>query len=238
MTDPTHPSGGAILGLDNVQLDLPLAGLGSRSLAALIDHIFLFVLQIVWVVGGMSLTARLGASAAWWFAILLFGIFLVQWGYFSIFEIAMQGRTPGKLVMKLQTVSAHGGRASVAALLIRNLIRTLDLLVGIPMMAIDHQRRRLGDLVAATLVVHLDPGAEEIELGNYPESWGGREIAVVENFLRRADGLETSKAEAMAQQLWEWMVRREPEFVATLDASIPHLDDPVLRLQRALGLDV
>ena len=38
-----------VLGLDNIPLEFPLAGVGSRVLAAFVDFLLQFVVQIVWV---------------------------------------------------------------------------------------------------------------------------------------------------------------------------------------------
>ena len=48
----------SILGLDNIRLDLPVAGLGSRSLAAALDYMVLAGLAILWVLAVAFLMAR------------------------------------------------------------------------------------------------------------------------------------------------------------------------------------
>ena len=49
MNGPAQPE--AVLGLDNVALELPLAGAGSRVLAAALDYAIVSVLVVGWVVG-------------------------------------------------------------------------------------------------------------------------------------------------------------------------------------------
>ena len=115
----------SILGLDNIRLDLPVAGLGSRSLAAFLDYLVLAVLLLVWVLACLILVARLAPPGVPIF--LLGGLFLLDWGYFAGFEIATGGRTLGKLALKLRVVTAEGGTPGAGALLIRNLVRSLDL---------------------------------------------------------------------------------------------------------------
>ena len=39
----------SILGLDNIRLDLPVAGLGSRTLAAFLDYLGMGALAALWV---------------------------------------------------------------------------------------------------------------------------------------------------------------------------------------------
>ena len=232
-----HPaSDPAILAIDNVRLDLPIAGLGSRTLAASIDHFLLILLQLLWVTAGLVLLPRLGISFGWTTAALTLGFFMLQWSYFAAFEIAMGGRTPGKLTVGLRVVSRAGGRTTPAAILIRNFIRTFDILIGIPIMVIDRRARRLGDLVAGTLVVHhRDDPAEPAQLQRHPEAWGPREIAVVESFLRRAEALEPATAHRLAQDLLRWIAEKAPGFWAEVEPSIVASDDPVLTLRQALG---
>ncbi len=230
-----RPADPAILGLDNVRLDLPLAGAGSRVLAGCIDLALLFLLLMIWWVGGALLLGGLGLGFGWTFALLLLGGFLLQWGYFAILEILMEGRTPGKLAVGLRVVSHRGGRTTATAILVRNLLRALDIFVGVPMMAIDRRCRRLGDLVAGTLVVHQrESDAAESQLGRHPASWGAREVAVVESFLRRAEKLDRPRAEEMADRILRWIERREPGFWAETELPPATAGDRVLTLRRVL----
>src|SRR5579872_6098508 len=109
----------SILGLDNIRLDLPVAGLGSRALAAFLDYLALAVLLVLWTIAVAFLVSRLSATAAT--ALFAVGVFLLDWGYFASFEIATGGRTLGKLALKLRVVTAEGGSPGAGALLTRNL---------------------------------------------------------------------------------------------------------------------
>lgn len=233
-----HHSAGsdpAILGIDNVRLELPIAGLGSRTLAASIDHFLLFLLQVLWLAGGIVLLPQVGMSTGWTFGILALGIFVLQWGYFAAFEIILGGQTPGKLAVGLRVVSRVGGRTTPAAILIRNFIRTFDILVGIPIMAIDRRARRLGDVIAGTLVVHhRDDRREQAQLGRHPSGWGAREVAVMESFLRRAELMETEAAQDLADRLLRWIEVSEPDFWAEAEPSMIDSADRLLVLRQAL----
>lgn len=237
--DPAPPTADrALLGLDNVRLDLPLAGVGSRVLAASLDYTLLALLMILWaLVCAIGLGVMAGSlSSGWVMAILIIGIFLLQWGYFAGLEIAMGGRTPGKLAVGLRVVTHRGGRVGAVALLIRGLLRVVDNLVAVPLLALDRRCRRLGDMVAGTLVVHERAGQdEEIVVERAPASWGAREVAVVEGLLRRADRLEGERAERLATRLLRWIEREEPDF---LTAARPeyraHPDDALTTLRAAV----
>ena len=238
MTIPSPPTDAALLGLDNVRLDLPIAGIGSRTLAALFDYLLLVVVLTLWWLGGFLLLRLFDLGAGWGMALLILGSFAVQWGYFAVLEIVMQGQTPGKGLLGLRVVSRHGGRPSVSALLVRNLLRSVDVIVGLPWMAWDRRARRLGDLAGGTLVVHDRPplAGEELRLGRLPASWGAREIVVVESFLRRAGGMEPQRARAMAERLLAWIEREEPAFVAEAEAAQGG-GDPVTVLSRLLAVE-
>jgi len=230
------PSGGTVFGLDNVRLDLPIAGIGSRTLAASIDHLLLFFLQVVWFFGGLALGGLLELGG-WGIGILVLGLFFLQWGYFALFEIFLDGQTPGKLAVGLRTVAAHGGRATAAAFIVRNFLRTFDVFIGLPIMAVDRRSRRLGDSVAGTLVVHDREGPEEVELGRHPPSWGSREVAVVESFLRRAPWMEPQRAEQLGARLLRWIRRQEPEFwEQAVGGDETAAGDRVALLRKALGV--
>ncbi len=225
----------AILGIDNVRLELPIAGLGSRTLAASIDHFLLFLLQVLWLAGGVVLLPQIGMSSGWVFGILIFGVFLVQWSYFAAFEIALDGQTPGKLAVGLRVVSSVGGRTTATAVLIRNFIRSFDMLVGIPVMAVDRRARRLGDFIAGTLVVHhREDRREEAQLGRHPAGWGAKEVALMESFLRRAEVLDSERAQTLAARLLGWIEASDPAFWAEVEPSLVDSEDRVFLLRQAL----
>jgi len=218
-----------------VPLELPLAGVGSRTLAASLDHLLLLVLQTLWLTGALVVGSRLQLSGGWIFAAVTLGAFALQWGYFAAFEITLAGQTPGKLAVGLRVVSRHGGRTTPAAILIRNFLRTLDVLLGLPVMAIDRQARRLGDLVAGTLVVHhREEKGKGPQLGRHPDGWGAEEVAVVESFLRRAELLERETAQALAGQLLSWIQAKEPAFWAEAEPGSEPSEDRVLALRTVL----
>ena len=236
--EPTFSPAGsdpAILGLDNVRLDLPLAGVGSRTLAAFLDHFLLFLLQALWLTAGLVLLPRAGIGTGWMLATLGLGYFLLQWSYFAAFEIGLDGRTPGKQAVGLRVVSQRGGRSSKAAILVRNFLRPFDIVLGIPIMAVDRRSRRLGDFVAGTLVVHhRDQDEETTQLGRHPASWGAREVAVLEAFLRRAEVLDGGTARELADRLLRWIADSEPDFWSEIEPGLIETDDRVLLLRQVL----
>ena len=218
----------SILGLDNIRLDLPVAGLGSRSLAVFLDYVVLALLVFLWILLGVFLSSV--AQSSWMAALVLGGIFLLDWGYFAGSEIAMGGRTLGKKALGLRVVTAEGGTPGPGALLIRNLVRTLDIVVGVILMAIDPLSRRLGDRLAGTLVVHDRRPELGPVLGRVPPGWGPRELAAVEAFLARAGDLQDEGLRReMAGRILERIRRDAPEMLAGADER-----DPVAAVRQAL----
>jgi uncharacterized RDD family membrane protein YckC len=226
VADLRHES---ILGLDNIRLELPVASVGSRSLAAFLDYLIVAVMVILWILFSASVIRALWPGLVPVF--LIVGIFLLDWSYFAGFEIGTGGRTVGKMALGLRVVTAEGGSPGAGALLMRNLVRTVDLVFGVPLMAIDPWSRRLGDRLAGTLVVHDRRRETAAVLGRVPPGWGARELAAVESFLARAGTLEdTASAWAMADRILDRIRRDAPELLAGVDT----LRDPVAALRQAL----
>jgi uncharacterized RDD family membrane protein YckC len=223
-----------VLAMDNIPLALPVAGVGSRALAAALDYVLVALLATLWIFGavfvGSRLEGRLGAG--WALAIVVLGFFVLEYGYFAGIEAWTGGRSFGKWALDLRVVSRDGGRATVGALLLRNMVRLLDTLVGVWFMLLDPLSRRIGDRLAGTLVVHARAGEREIVVGRIPAGWGAREIAVVESLLRRAEGMDPARARALASDLLSCIERDDPSLLA----GAPPEADPLQRLRRAVAV--
>lgn len=152
---------------EGVELDVALAGLGSRFAAALLDAIIQMTLIYgVGLLGALTYGASVGAvggeSAGWIFVALWFiWIFLVLFGYDIIFETLNRGRTIGKITVGIRVVRAGGAPVGFITSSVRNLLRIVDFLpafyaVGMISVLATQRNQRLGDLAAGTLVVR-DP---------------------------------------------------------------------------------
>lgn len=138
---------------EHVHIRLEPAGAGSRFLAILIDS--LIVLAISALLSTIINRLLPSGMAA---AVLVTLTFLLTWGWHIFFEVRRQGRTPGKAALKLRVVDARGLPVSLYQSLVRNITRVLDFLpafygVGAIATLLSPNRRRLGDLIADTLVV-------------------------------------------------------------------------------------
>ena len=91
-------------------------------------------------------------------AIFLLLFFVLNWGYFTLFEAFWNGRTPGKRVARIRVIQRSGRAIGLFESMARNLVRYIDQLpgfyaVGAITMFVTSQHQRLGDLAAGTLVV-------------------------------------------------------------------------------------
>jgi uncharacterized RDD family membrane protein YckC len=145
-----------------VAIELPLAGIGSRFIAILVDYlIWGFVFLVLGIVAAIIIPALHffgGVSANWAVGIFVLIIFLLQWGYFALFEAFGNGRTPGKRVARIRVIHQSGRGINFVESLARNLVRFVDYLpgfyaVGIVAIFLSRRNQRLGDMVAGTLVV-------------------------------------------------------------------------------------
>ena len=145
-----------------VAIEMPLAGIGSRFIALLIDTLIwgagLLVLAILAWAFQPALRAFSNLSYQWTVAILTLILFLLNWGYFTLFEAFWNGRTPGKRIARIRVIQRSGRPIGIFESMARNFVRYVDQLpffyaVGVIAVFVTRQHQRLGDLAAGTLVV-------------------------------------------------------------------------------------
>jgi uncharacterized RDD family membrane protein YckC len=147
---------------EGIVLELHPAGLPARFYAFLLD--WLIRLAILY---GCAIVARFlgGIGIAFWIVLL----FLLEWFYPIAFELGRSGATPGKKTFGLKVVMDNGLPITPAASFTRNLLRAADFLpfgygFAIVSMLLRRDCKRLGDIAAATLVVHQPHAAPRITL--------------------------------------------------------------------------
>ncbi len=145
---------------DNVGIGYDIAGLGSRFIAQLLDSLIVgviaFIVDVALIAGIRPADARdslLTSLAAGGITLLVYV------GYFTLCEISTGGRTPGKSSGHLRVLDISGAAPTAGQLLLRNVARILDLFagVGVVVMFWNRQSRRVGDLLAGTVVVRVRP---------------------------------------------------------------------------------
>jgi uncharacterized RDD family membrane protein YckC len=208
-----------------VDLHLELAGVGNRIFACVVDNLISYAI-ILAVLLGLALIAYLGDSfplpaetknVAFYY-LLGAGVLLVlviQFGYSIFFEGMWHGQTPGKRLAQIRVVEQNGQPVSWASVIIRNVIRVVDVglaLIGLVVILIDKNERRLGDLAAGTLVIRERLPSRTTSLQNIKAKETsdtfvdvGRlspaEYDLVLSFLERRERLSRSYRALLAQKL-------------------------------------
>jgi uncharacterized RDD family membrane protein YckC len=152
----TRPSKALVIAIpEGAELAFPLAGGVSRFLAWFIDLLILAMLSVM-APKVLGVAAILGAS--WQQAMTLLAYFLLSTGYAILCEWRWRGQTVGKRLFRLRVMDAGGLYLTFAQVVIRNLVRLLDILplaylVGGVVAVSNQYSQRLGDLAAGTVVV-------------------------------------------------------------------------------------
>jgi uncharacterized RDD family membrane protein YckC len=206
---------------EQTSLEYPIAGLGSRFLALLADTaiqaILAFFVFILGAIVGAELAKIWGLGPQWVFATIIISGFLLNSGYFALFEIFWNGQTPGKRYAQIRVIKDDGRPIGVYEAIVRNALRLVDALpgvygVGLISIFLSRQSKRLGDYVAGTVVVHektLEGVRPYVAATNIDETLPPidaskvtlEEVRLIEAFLNRRDSLETAVRTTMALQI-------------------------------------
>jgi len=167
-----------ILTPEHIELEYELAGIGSRFVAIVIDLIIQFgisaVLFLAMVISSPTiLDDGLYSIFSSIFSSIMFILIAVIFmgGYFILFEIIWSGQTPGKRVAQIQVIKDTGEPVGFLGVLLRNILRIVDFLpvyyiLGVIMIIVNKQNKRVGDIVAKTIVVKLKSNLEPVVLPN------------------------------------------------------------------------
>jgi uncharacterized RDD family membrane protein YckC len=164
---------------DALMLELPIAGIGSRSYAFIIDWHIRLILALGWFFLIMIISALLAGGEEGvffnplWRNIAAWPSLIVYFFYHPVLEYFMQGRTPGKRMAGVRIVTTDGRVPGLGAIIVRNVFRLVDslpsfYLVGIITCGIAKQQTRFGDMAAGTLLIH-EKRATERDLDNMLE---------------------------------------------------------------------
>lgn len=163
---------------ESVELQLTLAGIGNRTLALFVDYlIILATLIIFWLLWLVIWIFVLSGSTEWgdswqditiWLlAVGAIGSFVIQTCYFVYFEVAWQGRTPGKRFAQIRVIQQDGRRVTIQQAALRSLLLNIDVgfwFIGAILIVLTRQEKRLGDWVAGTLVIQDEQRAAPMSL--------------------------------------------------------------------------
>ncbi len=186
---------------EGVELRLPVAGLGARSMAWLLDAL---IKLAALVVASMVLPFLGDLGQGLW----LIAFFVLLWLYNVVFEVLNHGATPGKKTLGLKVMNANGTPVGWSGSIIRNLIRFVDTLpgcyaFGCVAVLLSKDFQRLGDLAAGTIVVYEDKGHAGSAIGDtdavavkVPLTLDEQQAIV--GFGERASRLNRDRAEELA----------------------------------------
>ncbi len=193
---------------DNVGIGYDIAGLGSRFIAQMLDSLIVGVIALIVDIGVLGAIGSSNPQDAVLAGLLVAGITLsVYVGYFTLCEVSTGGRTPGKSAGQLRVLDINGAAPTAGQLLLRNVARILDVIAGagVVVMFWNRQSRRIGDLLAGTIVVRTRPTVSLAAVATPPpvlsrtpdagpaidgvNHLGERELAAIRTFLSRP-GLE------------------------------------------------
>lgn len=210
---------------EQVALEFPLAGIGSRFLALVFDFLVQFIVYVVVILLVLLVFGDLFRNWApawnWFTAVVILFFFCLYWGYYAFFETIWNGQTPGKRYAKIRVIKETGRPITAFEAIARNLVRVVDYLpamyaVGVVTMFLNRKNKRLGDFVAGTVVVH--ERKEEEPLWNLPQNaqlptfqagdLSVPEIELIETFLARRLDLTPDLRRATAERIAARMAER------------------------------
>jgi uncharacterized RDD family membrane protein YckC len=158
---------------EGIDFSFALAGPVVRCLAWVVD-----LLAIVAISQGVSILGRMAGfiSEDLAMAVATIGYFITMVGYSVVTEWFWRGQSVGKRLLNLRVMDAQGLRLQFHQVLLRNLLRFVDMLpllylLGGVTCLISRRSQRLGDLAAGTVVVHdtkrLEPDLDQLLAGKF-----------------------------------------------------------------------
>ncbi len=171
---------------ESVELDFTLAGIGSRAYALAIDYLIWGSVLVIFLFAGVlfsyfletALSSIIGTDKLlqWLYAIMLLIYFFIYVGYFVFFETVWQGQTPGKRKAKIRVIRDDGRQVRLHQATLRALIRPIDdlLFIGSLLIFLTKKEKRLGDLVAGTIVIQEERSVRD---ANFPISEHSQPLA-------------------------------------------------------------
>lgn len=145
---------------EHIAFQYQLAGPARRAAAYFVDLLIRgAILVVAALIIAFTSTAATTSLRGFETGAMLLLFFALEWGYFVAFDLLNDGASPGKRAFQLRVVHQDGRPITLADSVLRNLLRAADLLpmfyaLGVITMMLDGKFRRLGDLVAQTVVVY------------------------------------------------------------------------------------
>jgi uncharacterized RDD family membrane protein YckC len=213
---------------ESVELEFTLAGIGNRSFALIIDYIiFGLTILLVWSLSaflafqlvpnliGNGFSDRL---AQWIWAIQSMTTFGIYVGYFVVLETLWQGQTPGKKWTKIRVIRDNGKPERLPQAILRALLRPVDdmLFIGVFFIIFTPREKRLGDMLAGTIVVQEEAPKLTVEISTEAEDLAVQlrmeaeidnllpeDFATIRDFLQRRKNIMLEYQHQLSRKLAE-----------------------------------
>ena len=235
---------------ESVELEFTLAGIGNRAYALVIDYIFLGLILIVFLVGALIFNSVLVKTIAnlvgstnglelWSIAVQVLIGFFIYVGYFVFFETVWSGQTPGKRYVKIRVIRDDGRPVRLQQSTLRALLRPFDELffIGVFLIVFNQREKRLGDLVAGTLVIQEEQTvkAAALKVSTSAKSLAKKlltdadiscllpeDFAVIREYLQRREAMIPNARNELSKQLATQVkqIIRLEKLPAKVDANV------------------
>jgi uncharacterized RDD family membrane protein YckC len=219
---------------EQIDVDLELAGLGSRFVAQFVDWcvkivatlaLGLICLMIVALLEGQFQLEAMSNIAK---ALLFAAVYFLWFAYDVFFEVTRNGQTPGKKYCGIRVIREGGAPLDFTAGCVRNLLALADLLpmfyfLGAVLILLNRRRQRLGDLAAGTIVVRERAVAAPVEVDAAVQRFARPEFAftatqlancakgdrhLLRSFLQRLPELDRASRAQLARKLADQFVQK------------------------------
>jgi len=204
-----------------VRIKQPLAGIGTRIIARIIDSFILalYIIIIILIMKGINIyithTAR---------TVLILLASLPAFMYNFIFESLLNGQTLGKKIMNIRVTRLDGTQSTIGNYFMRWIMEIVDIhltsnLAGIVSILATKSQQRLGDLAAGTIVIkNIDYHNYHVSLDEfywakkdytpvYPEaaSLSPKQATVIEKTLNTLYYTDHERCEQLAEKVQKFL---------------------------------
>lgn len=181
---------------EQIDLDLELAGLGSRFVAQMHDWLIkalvtgLLALLTGIVVAALGYWTELETAPNMVLALVGAAVYFLWMSYDIICEVAYNGQTWGKRAAGIRVLKEGGAPVDFRTSCVRNLLAIADFLpafflLGAALIQLSSRKQRLGDLAAGTIVVRERSLGAPTETAPLVESLAKQNLAFTTDQLRR-----------------------------------------------------
>jgi uncharacterized RDD family membrane protein YckC len=204
---------------ENIEVEYTLADVVSRSAAAFIDFLvqgaILLALLIAVLLIAYFAPGFWKEYYGWIVGISLFLAAVIFLGYFIGMELSMNGMTLGKKLLKIRTIRNNGQPITLKHSAIRNLFKIFVDMTGLGVVFIffNKNRKRLGDMVASTIVISEEAKMRPITLESLErsnENFGyyitEEEQEILRDYLNRKSGMEDYSV--LREELKEYFTKK------------------------------